>query len=59
MLIKEEGTLNSPPLTYDYQEEGEEILTPSHLMFGWRIKTMPDKIIEDKEEGDTLGDSGI
>ena len=61
VLIEVEGTLNSRPLTYDYQEEGEEILTPSHLMFGRRIKTMPDEIIEDEEEGETryTGNSGI
>lgn len=53
VLIEVEGTLNSRPLTYDYQEEGEEILTPSHLMFGRRIKTMPDEVIEDEEEGET------
>ena len=53
VLIEVEGTLNSRPLTYDYQEEGEEILTPSHLMFGRRIKTMPDEIIEEEEEGET------
>ena len=45
MFIEVEGTLNSQPLTYDYQEEGEEILTPSHLMFGRRIKTMPDEVL--------------
>lgn len=50
VLIEVEGTLNSRPLTYDYQEEGEEVLTPSHLMFGRRIKTMPDEIIEEEEE---------
>ena len=53
VLIKVEGTLNSRPLTYDYQEEGEEILTPSHLIFGRRIKTMPDEVIEDEEEGES------
>ena len=52
-LIEVEGTLISWQLTYDYQEEGEEILISSHLMFGQRMKTTSDKIIEDEEEGES------
>ena len=40
-------------LTYEYDEAGEEVLTPSHLIFGRRIKTVPDEIVEDEEEGES------
>ena len=53
VLIEVEGTLNSRPLTYEYDEAGEEVLTPSHLIFGRRIKTVPDEIVEDEEEGES------
>ena len=33
-LVEIEGTLNSRPLTYAYDEVGVEVLTPSHLIFG-------------------------
>ena len=49
VLIEVERTLNSRPLTYEYDEAGEEVLTPSHLIFGRRIKTVPDEIVEDEE----------
>ena len=53
VLIEVEGTLNSRPLTYEYDEAGEEVLTPSHLIFGRRIKTVPDEIVEGEEEGES------
>ena len=53
VLIEVEGTLNSRPLAYEYDEAGEEVLTPSHLIFGRRIKTVPDEIVEDEEEGES------
>jgi hypothetical protein len=37
VLIEVECTLNSRPLTYKYDEGGEEVLAPSHLIFGRRI----------------------
>lgn len=52
VLIEVEATLNSCPLTYACDEVGEEVLTPSHLIFGRRIKTIPDEFIEDEEEGE-------
>jgi hypothetical protein len=33
-LVEIEGTLNSRPLIYAYDEVGVEVLTPSHLIFG-------------------------
>ena len=34
--------LNSRPLTYISSEDAEEPLTPSHLLVGYRILTLPD-----------------
>ena len=33
-------------IEYDYNEVGEEALTPSHLIYGRRIKTLPDEVAE-------------
>ena len=41
-LIRVEEVLNSRPLTYVYPEQDEQ-LTPSHLVLGWRILTVPDQ----------------
>ena len=46
VLTEVESTLNSRPLTYEYSEVDEEVLTPSHLIYGRRIKTLPDEIVE-------------
>ena len=46
-----EGVLNSRPLTYIYPEVTEDPLTPSHLMFGRRLVSLPDKTeLSDDEE---------
>ena len=44
VLVEVEETLNSRPITYEYDETGEVVLTPSHLLFGRRVKTMPDMV---------------
>ena len=49
VLVEVECTLNSRPLTYEYNEIGEEVLTPSHLMFGGRINPLPDLVDEPEE----------
>ena len=49
LLTEIECTLNSRPLTYEYNEVGEEVLTPSHLIYGRQIKTLPDKIMEPED----------
>lgn len=46
VLVEVECTLNSRPLTYEYDEVDEEVLTPSHLIYGRRIKALPDEIVE-------------
>ena len=37
-----EANLNARPLTYEYDEVSNEVLTPSHLLYGRRITTLPD-----------------
>ena len=53
MLEEVEGTLNSRPLTYECNEVEHEALTPSHLIFGRRIKSMPDGIAEEPEANES------
>ena len=43
VLIEVEGVVNSRPLTYIYPEVTEEPLTPSHLVIGRRLNTLPDR----------------
>ena len=52
ILVEIEGTINSRPLTYEYNESDTETLTPSHLIFGRRIKSLPDIPVEDEEENE-------
>ncbi len=42
VLSEVEATLNSRPLTYDYDNPSEEVLTPAHLIFGRRLTTLPE-----------------
>ena len=53
VLVELEGTLNSRPLTYEYDEVEHEVLTPSHLIFGKRIQSMPDELAEELEENES------
>ena len=46
VLVEVEGTLNDRPLTYVYDEVGEEVLTPSHFLYGRRVTCMPDEVNE-------------
>ena len=46
VLTEVESTLNCRPLTYEYDEVGEEVLTPSHLIYGRRINSLPDAVVE-------------
>ncbi|XP_028416184.1 uncharacterized protein LOC114539807 [Dendronephthya gigantea] len=51
LLIRVEGVLNSRPLTYVYSDE-DEPLTPSHLVLGKRILTVPTQVeIDANDEG--------
>ena len=50
MAIKIEVVLNDRPLTYQSADKTDpEPLTPSHLLYGRRITTLPYPITEDDE----------
>ena len=36
-----ECATNNRPLTYEYEEFGHEMLTPAHLLLGYRVCSMP------------------
>ncbi|XP_048590618.1 uncharacterized protein LOC116613876 [Nematostella vectensis] len=54
VLIEVESTLYDRPLTYVYNEIGDEALTPAHLMYGRRLHSLPDEVVEpdDVRDGD-------
>ena len=49
ILLEIEGTLNSRLLTYEYDGVGGEMLTPPHLLDGFRLLSLPGAI---PREGD-------
>lgn len=60
-LIEVEGIVNSRPLTYVTSEDFEESLTPSHLLIGRRILSLPDDLsyLEDSDEEFTVDDETL
>ena len=40
VLLEVENTINSRPLTVDFEDLGKEALTPSHLLHGRRLSCM-------------------
>ena len=52
VLMELETTLNSRPLTYDYDDLGADMLTPSHLIYGRRLLSLPE-MRNDEEESET------
>ena len=52
VIIEIEAILNSRPLTYIDVEDIDEALTPSHLMHGKRLLTLPDADLTLEEEDD-------
>lgn len=44
-LVEVEAILNSRPISYFSSEDMEEPLTPSHLLIGCRLCTLPDPVI--------------
>ena len=53
-LLETEGTLNSRPLTYENDEVGGEMLTPSHLLYGFRLLSLPDAIPREGDQEHSL-----
>ena len=43
MVVSIEGIVNSRPLTYIYDDDVEEVLTPSHLLLGRRLPSTFDQ----------------
>ena len=56
ILVEVEAVLNSRPLTYLYSDDVEEPLTPSHLVIGRRLLSLPvgPLQIDDWDFGDHL-----
>ena len=50
VITEIESVMNSRPLTYLYPEEIEESLTPSHLLCGRRLTSLPEFQLEKKED---------
>ena len=53
VLMELEATLNLRPLTYEYDEVGVEMLTPSHLIYRRRLSSLPEEVRNDEEESAT------
>ena len=51
-LVEVEATLNSRPISYLSSEDFEEPLTPSHLLIGRRVITLPDVVVTREEDPD-------
>ena len=47
LVIEVEAVLNSRPLGYVSSEDAEEPLTPSHLLVGYRVMSLPDTSVPD------------
>ena len=55
-MTEVEAVLNSRPLTYVYSEDIETPLTPSHLVMGKRLLTLPDTTVKESNEVDLRSD---
>ena len=53
VLTELEATMNSRSLTYEYDEVGPEMLTPSHLIYGRQLISLPEETRDDEEESET------
>ena len=51
-LVEVEATVNSRPISYLSSEDFEEPLTPSHLLIGRRVITLPDVVVMREENPD-------
>lgn len=53
VLVEVEGTLNSRPLTYEYNNLEGEVLTPAHLIYGRRLQSLPEVTEEEDQSAST------
>ena len=54
VVAEVEGTVNNRPLTYDYSEMGGDMITPLHLVYGYRFDCIPDDIKDGEDEKDVF-----
>ena len=52
VLVEVESTLNSRPLTYEYNSPEGETLTPAHLIYGRRLQSLPE-VTEEEDESES------
>ncbi|XP_068721096.1 uncharacterized protein [Montipora capricornis] len=52
VLVEVEGTLNSRPLTYEYNNPEGEVITPAHLIYGRRLQSLPE-VSEEEDESES------
>ena len=50
LVAETEAVLNSRPLTFVSTDDLEELLTLSHLFFGYRVLSLPDMVVPEMEE---------
>ena len=56
LIVEIEAVLNDRPITYVASDLNDlEPLTPSHLLYGRRITTLPHKIMDDEVDDPTYG----
>ena len=59
LVTEIEEVLNSRPLTYVSTDDLEEPLTPSHLLLGYRVLSLPDPTLSnDPDYGESANDLG-
>ena len=52
LLIDIECIINNRTITYEYEEISHEMLTPIHLLYGYRVCNMSDDIKINRKDDD-------